>query len=280
MKLLERLIDISNIEVEEPTAFGGFHLFCVLVVISLGTFLALRMRDSSDLTFRRIIGGMFLLMLVFEVTKQTLFCMSVSEGGVRYEYDWDAFPFQLCSTPLYVLPLLAFLPDGTLRDAAAAYTMTFAFIGGVSVFIVPGTIFTPYLIKNIQTTVHHGIQVVSGMYTASHYRKRVNRRFYLLAVALFSALYLVANLLNTVGYSLLVKLGAFEEGYPFNMFYVSPRADQSAPVLNEFFDLVSPVIFIVLYFVVLSLCSAVVMYAVHRFTVGEKAHTPEKVTAG
>ncbi|MBQ7343934.1 MAG: YwaF family protein [Clostridia bacterium] len=266
MKLLEGLVYISNIEMEEPTAFGGFHLFCVLVVAFLGALLALRYKDSGECTFRRLIGAMFIVMLAFELMKQTLFCMSVEEGRVVYEYNWTDFPFQLCSTPLYVLPLLAFLPDGRLRDMAAAYTMTYALIGGLSTYIVPSTIFTTSVLRNIQTVVHHGIQIVSGVYTASHYRRRMSRRFFLSGVTLFSALYLVANLLNTVGYKLLVLLGAFEEGYSFNMFYVSPRADQSVPILNELFDLVSPVVFILLYFVVLSLGAALIMYAVYKLT--------------
>ena len=266
MKLLEGLVYISNIEMEEPTAFGGFHLFSILLVVFLGTLLALGHKDSGEGTFRRVIGAMFFVMLGFEIVKQTVLCMSVEEGRIVYEYNWTEFPFQLCSTPLYVLPLLAFLPDGWLRDMAAAYTMSYAFIGGLATYIVPSTIFTTSVLRNIQTVVHHGIQIVSGVYTASHFRRRMGRRFFLSGVALFSALYLVANLLNTVGYKLLVSLGAFEEGYIFNMFFVSPRADQSTPAFNEIFDLVSPAMFIILYFVVLTLCSAAIMYAVYKLT--------------
>ena len=266
MKLLEGLISVINIEMEEPAAYGGFHLFCALVVAFLGALLALRYKDSGDRTFRQVIGAMFFVMFAFELMKQTLFCMSVEEGRVVYEYNWTDFPFQLCSTPLYVLPLLAFAPDGWLRDMAAAYTMTFAFIGGLAPYIVPGTIFTTSVFRNIQTVIHHGVQIVSGVYTASHCRRRVSRRLYLLGVGLFSALYLVANLLNTVGYKLLVSLGAFEEGYSFNMFYVSPRADQSTPMLNDFFDLVSPIAFIVVYFIALCFGAALIMYAVRKLT--------------
>ena len=265
MKLLEGLISVINIEMEEPTAYGGFHLFCIFLVVLASVILA-RKNDSGERTFRRVIGVMFLVMLALEIVKETLFCMSVAEGRVVYEYNWTDFPFQLCSTPLYVLPLLAFAPDGWLRDAAAAYTMTFAIIGGLATYIVPGTIFTTSVFRNIQTVIHHGVQIVSGVYTASHCSRRVSRRLYLLGVGLFSAFYLVANLLNTVGYKLLVSLGAFEEGYSFNMFYVSPRADQFTPMLNDFFDLVSPIAFIVVYFIALCFGAALIMYAVRKLT--------------
>jgi len=265
MKLLEGLISVINIEMEEPTAYGGFHLFCIFLVV-LASVILVRKNDSDERTFRRVIGVMFLVMLTLEIVKETLFCMNVAEGRVVYEYNWTDFPFQLCSTPLYVLPLLAFAPDGWLRDMAAAYTMTFAFIGGLATYIVPGTIFTTSVFRNIQTVIHHGVQIVSGVYTASHCRRRVSRRLYLLGVGLFSAFYLVANFLNTVGYRLLVSLGALEEGESFNMFYVSPRADQSTPMLNDFFDLVSPIAFIVVYFIALCFGAALIMYAVRKLT--------------
>jgi hypothetical protein len=224
------------------------------------------MADCSERNFRRVTGAMFLVMFALELVKQTLFSMSVEGGRVIYQYNWSDFPFQLCSTPLYVLPLLAFLPDGWLRDSAAAYTMTFAFIGGLTTYIVPSSIFTTSVFRNIQTVVHHGIQIVSGVYTASHYRRRLSRRLFLLGTALFSVFYLVANLLNTGGYKLFVALGFFEEGDTFNMFYVSPRADQSTPVFDSLFNLIPPVAFIVLYFVVLTLVSAGIMYAVRKLT--------------
>jgi hypothetical protein len=50
------------------------------------------------------------------------------------------------------------------------------------------------------------------------------------------------------------------------MFYVSPRADQSTPVFDSLFNLIPPVAFIVLYFVVLTLVSAGIMYAVRKLT--------------
>lgn len=264
MRLLERIVDISNIEAEEPIAFGGFHLFCALLAVAISAILCVKLRDRSDRVYRRIICAMFIVMFLFEVYKETILAMSTDTGKIVYEYDWNAFPFQLCSTPLYVLPLLAFLPDSPMRDAAAAYTMTFAFIGGVSVFLVPSSVFTPFVFMNVQTMVHHGIQVISGAFTAAHYRRRVDKRFYLLGAGMFSVFFLIANLLNTLGYDLLVRLGAFEEGFQFNMFYISPRPDQTMPVLDNLFDLVSPILFIMLYYLVLLLGAALVCYCVIR----------------
>ena len=57
----------------------------------------------------------------------------------------------------------------------------------------------------------------------------------------------------------MVKYGKITEGTGFNMFYISPRADQTVPVLNDFLKSVHPAIFILGYFVALSFIALVIM---------------------
>ena len=41
------------------------------------------------------------------------------------DYTWSSFPFQLCSTPLYILPLIIFLKDNkvVIVDQQCKYNM-------------------------------------------------------------------------------------------------------------------------------------------------------------
>ena len=208
-------------------------------------------------------GGAFLLMLVMEIFKQIISPMSVVDGELVYRYAWSDFPFQLCSTPLYVFPLLVFLSDGRLRDVAAAYTMTFSLIGGIAVYLVPKTVFSVRLALNIQTMVHHGLQIVIGIYTAARYRARINRRFFLGGVGLFAGVYAIANLLNTVGYDFFVARGWMNEGDSFNMFFISPRSDQTVPLFNEFLKSLPPAFLAIGYFL-LALTAAWILFVVYR----------------
>lgn len=260
MKLIERFLELINIEMEEPTVFGFFHLFCVLLVALSCFALFLRFRDSTDRTFRILIAVMAGTMILGEVIKQTFYQMSVADGTLTFDYSWADFPFQLCSTPLYVLPWLSILPDCRLRDLAASYTMTFGLIGGVMVYLTPKTVFGTVVFGNFQTMIHHGLQIVTGVYTAFYYRRRINYRFFFSGVAVFAVMLTVANLINTVGYDILLANGMIAEGDTLNMFYISPRADQTVPVASDLLKSFPPLVYIAGYFVVLSLIAGLIAY--------------------
>ena len=54
------------------------------------------------------------------------------EDGLSYNYAWYAFPWQFCSTPMYI-GLLAGLSKGKLHDHFCAYLATFALFAGTAV---------------------------------------------------------------------------------------------------------------------------------------------------
>ena len=259
MNALERVVTWINTEGEAPQTFGGLHILFTLLVIALCILLFWKLRDTSDRTYRILIGVMFGVMFFGELTKQVLANFSITDGRLIYTYSWGQFPFQLCSTPLYVLPFLSFLPDCRIRDFAAAYTMTVGLIGDIAVYLTPKTVFGTRLFFNIHTMIHHGLQIVSGVYTAIYYRHRINRRFYFDGICVFAILFVIANLLNTVGYDLLVASGLMSEGADFNMFYISPRAEQTVPVLSDLLKSFPPIVYIIGYFVFLSLGALIIM---------------------
>jgi hypothetical protein len=142
--------------------------------------------------------------------------------------------------------------------------MTFAFVGGIAVFLFPSTVFTTYTELNVHTMVHHGLQVSTGAYTAAYYRKRLNRRFFIGGSCLFTIFFVIANLLNTVGYNWLVAKGFIEAGSSFNMFYISPRSDQSIPVFSALGD-VHPSVVIIGYYVFVTAFAIFLLFAA-RYT--------------
>ena len=263
MEILEKIVTWINTEGEEPAAFGSLHVLFILSVIAFSLILFLRFRDTDDRTFRILIGVMFGVMLLGEILKQTLMNISVEEGKIIYAYNWTDFPFLLCSKPLYVLPYLSFLPDSRLRDFAASYMMTVGLIGGIAVYLTPKTVFGSRVFLNFQTMIHHGIQIIAGVYTAIYYRRRLNRRFYFDGMSVFAVMFVIANLLNTVGYDILLANGLIYEGEAFNMFYISPRADQSVPVLSDFLKSMPSIVYILGYFVFLAIGAFIIMYFVN-----------------
>ena len=262
MKIVEFLYNLRLIKQQMPTRGGTYHLCWIAFVILVCVTLCASLSNCKDKTFRAIIIALWIWILLFETYKQAFYSAKIVDGEFIYNYKWQYFPFQLCSTPLYVLPLLGFFPEGKLRDAAAAYTMTYALIGGVAVFIYPMTVFSSSILANIHSMSHHAVQVWTGVFTAAWYRKRLNIRFYFRGLALFSVIYTIAMLFNTVLRDHLISIGKMTEKTNFNLFFVSPYMRVHSPLPSEVINSVSPWGVVFIYYLLLALGSAIIISVV------------------
>lgn len=264
MDFLIKLINWSNTTMIKPTNYGWFHLMFVGIVIVCSILMCVFFRNVSARGVRVICFVFWIIIALFEVYKQLNFTYSVSDGKIVSDYLWYAFPYQLCSTPLYVLPFVVFLPDGRLRDAVTAYMIAFSIFGGICVYIFPGDVFTENISINIQTMVHHGIQIVSGVYLASRYRQKLTFKYYLKGAAVFVLLLGLAMLLNEVVHNWLVNGG---QNDAFNMFYISPYFDCTLPVLSLIYPKVPYAVFVAIYAFGFIAASAIIFYAAKGITV-------------
>ena len=196
MSFWVKLLEFLETKGETPTMYGAFHIVFI-VLVALATFLLCKFfGSSSERTYRRIVLIGWIAMVVLEVYKQIIYAVSFENGAFVWDYEWYAFPYQLCSTPLYVMPFAALLKNGRVRDAAMAYLATFSFFGGLVVFIYPGDVFVSTIGISAQSMIHHGMQIVIGIYTAFYNRKRFNFGFFLHAVPAFAALCAAALIMN------------------------------------------------------------------------------------
>lgn len=265
MWLIEKLVELSEQEVEKPLPYGKLHLMFFLATVLVTLLICTAFKNASDRTFRIIIGVIATLMIFLEICKQLMISFYRPEGVIIFEYSWYVFPFQLCSIPLYVLPFLASLSDCRLRDLAASFTMTFALVGGVAVYLVPTSVFSVCPAINVHTMLHHGLQIVSGVYTATYYRRRITARFFIDGVIVFTLVFVMAHLLNTVGYDAFVAMGWMAEGTEFNMFHISPRAEQPIPILSTFLRSINPIWILLGYYVIVILFALIVAHSTRYF---------------
>ncbi len=207
---------------EEPQMYGLFHIISLLLVIGTVVLLCWKCKNCSAKTFKWIIAGCWIAMLVFEAYKQLVFSMDVVNGEAVWEYQWYAFPFQLCSTPLITLPFIAFKKEGAFRDALIAYTCTFALFGGLVTMLYPATVFIGLIGINIQTMIHHGLQIVLGIFILVHERKRLNLKFFVKGIYVFMAFFAIAMVSNFIFHAI--------SSNTFNMFYISPYFDTLFPL--------------------------------------------------
>ena len=245
---MQVLIDIYNnltYTGEDPATFGIFHIICLAVLVALTFTVCALFKNSSDKTINRFTAIVWIVLVVLELYKQVIYTVDLEGSVFALDYRWYAFPFQFCSSPLYILPVIAFTKREKLRNCCLAYMMSFSFFAGVAVMIYPNDVFTETLGVNYQTMIHHGSQVLMGALYAVRYRQRTNKRYFLGGIAVFAAMVAVATVLNVVVYRIFVLNGITET---FNMFYISPHFDCTLPVLSIGWEMVPYAIFVCCYF--------------------------------
>jgi hypothetical protein len=263
MGFFEKVFDILDFTLAEaPRTLGVFHIVSVLAVALVSFLILRRFSSADDKTVRRLTLIFWIIILALEIYKQLVYTVSVEDGIFSFDYQWYAFPFQFCSSPIYVLPLIAFLPSGRARDFCIGFMGTFSLFAGLCVMVYPGDVFIKTLGIDIQTMVHHGSQVVLGIfYTVYYFRtrsKESRKRYHLGGIAVFGVLALTAITLNVAVYHAFVHLGIDET---FNMFFISPYFDCTLPVLSAISPLVPYPVFVAVYILGFAAASSVIFYA-------------------
>lgn len=259
MNFFEKIVHAFSADMPKPSMYGWFHIMFLVLTIGLTVFLCLKCRDCKAKTFKWIVASAWIVMLVLEIYKQIDFSFHFVEelGGGYWDYQWYAFPYQLCSTPLYVLPLVAFCKQGKFRDSCMAYISTFALFGGLVTMIFPATVFVETIGINIQTMTHHGLQIVLGIFILVHERKRLDFKFFLRAIYVFGVAMAIAMVLN-----LSVHAGITEE---FNMFYISPYFPCSLPLLDLIYAKTPYAVFLLIYIIGFVLAALAIYYIQYGF---------------
>ncbi|MBE6536369.1 MAG: hypothetical protein E7673_00295 [Ruminococcaceae bacterium] len=260
MSLLEKIYSFLSFEIEAPKTYGIFHLISVAFVIVLTTILCKKCIKSSENTERKLAFWFWVILAVFEIYKQFIYLFDTSDGFV-VDYAWHGFPFQLCSSPLYVLPLIAFLPSGKIREAFVAFYGTFVLLGGIAVYIYPGNVFTETLGINVHTMLWHGSQIFLGIYfNLRRFASKDSpdfKKYYASAVPIFLLFITVAVMLNEIFFKIFTAKGMDDE---FNMFFISPHFECMFPVLDTIQANTPYPVFLFSYILILSAFSFAILY--------------------
>ena len=257
MDFLVKLIEFARGSMDIPANYGWFHLMFIGITVVASVLMCVFFKNADERKVRLICLAMWIVIVVLEIYKQLMFTYSVEDGKIVADYWWEFFPFQLCSSPLYILPFVAFLPSGKVHDMMCAFMIAFSIFGGICVYIFPGDVFCEYIGINIQTMVHHGIQIVSGVFLAARYREKLKIKYYLGGAVIFVAMMGVAMLLNYVVTPLLRSVGIDDK---FSMFYVSPYEPCHLPILSMIYPLVPFPVFLVIYLFGFMLAAAIIFY--------------------
>ncbi len=261
MTSFESFLHILQAQMPTPSVYGIWHIAFLLLTVVCTVLLVWKFRDASDKTLRRLLLAVWIVMVALEVYKQLVFSMDVTDGVATWQYQWYTFPFQFCSTPLYALPFIVWLPDGWLRKAFMAFFSTFSLFAGIAVMLYPADVFISMIGINVQTMIHHGGQVAIGILLVAYNRHRLNKRYFAESLLLFYVFAAIAMAMNLGVHAALVA--ARMEDTVFNMFFISPYHDCTLPVLSAIYPKVPYPVFLLIYLVGFAVISALI-YAIEK----------------
>lgn len=255
MKFIETILKALEHEMNTPTNYGWFHLMFIGIVIISTILLCVFFRNKEDKVIRKICLISWLIILILELIKEIEFSSNFEDNQLQWDYPWYIFPFQLCSTPLYILPFVVFLKNEKPRQYFISYMMTFSLFGGTAVYIYPNDVFVGTTIINFQTMIHHGIQIVIGIYLVVVYRKKYDFKLFIKGIPVFAVLSIIALTLNIIMYHIFQNLGLDDT---FNMFFVSPYFDCTLPVLSAIYPKVPYIVFLLIYNIGFTIISTII----------------------
>ncbi len=227
METSRTLLRILDAQMATPQPYGWFHLMTLGVTILATVLLCLRGRHHSPQRVRSIVFGVAVTVAILEIYKQINYTFTIQGDSIVADYQWYAFPWQFCSTPMYIGLLAGKTRQGRLHEALCAYLATYAIFAGVCVMLYPVTIFTSTAAINIQTTFCHGSMIVIGAYLLASGYVKIERKTLYKAIPVFLTCVIMAVIMNELAYY--SGLLTTEE---FNMFFISRHCAPSLPVYS------------------------------------------------
>lgn len=226
MNLFERIINALQFEISRPSSYGVFHIGCILISFLILLYLIKRKEKNHEKSLKKILIIYGFGSLILEVLKQIIWSFNYENGVVTWDYQWYAFPFQLCTTPIFISIICVFLNKTKLRDKLLSYMAFFTILGGIATAFYPETCFVRTLLVDIHTMYLHFGSLIVSIYLLN---KEININFKSLinGYKIFIVFVVIAQILNITIYKSGILLDE-----TFNMFYISPYFESSLPIYN------------------------------------------------
>ena len=221
-----RVLEILDTPMTTPPSYGWFHILFFTLSIAVGVLLCVYFKDTARYA-PRVVLVTAVGVLLLEVYKLINFGFSY-EDGISYSFPWGSFPWQFCSTPMYVGLLAGIIRRGAVHRSLCAYLATYAMFAGLCVMIYPNDVFIDTVGINIQTMICHGSMLTVGIYLLGSGYVKAEHKTILRALPVFCTAVAVAFGLNEWAY----RTGMLEDHY-FNMFYFSPHAAPHLPLYSN-----------------------------------------------
>ena len=254
MDFFATILEFLDYKIETPTLLGWFHIMWLVLTVAASVALCLWHKHSgSENRVRRVVLTTAIIVIVLEIYKMINYSFSY-ENGVTFDFQWYAFPWQFCSTPMYIGLLAGIFRKGKFHESLCAYLATFAMFAGLCVSIYPGDVFIETLGINIQTMICHGSMIVIAVYLFYSGYVKLEHKTIVKAIPVFAVCVTIAMILNEVMYSYDIV-----GGETFNMFYISPYFDCTLPLYSMIHNAVPFPVNLIIYIVGFSVAAYIML---------------------
>lgn len=264
--ILEKIYRFFICTADPPLFLGKLHIF-VLLATSFGTFFAVKKyKNAPEKEVRRFLLALWIIVAINEVYRAVVFSLFLTDSGFVWDYNWGQFPLQLCSSQLYFLPFVVFLKEGKPRDGIMCFLCTWSLFGGLAVTIYPGNTLTEHVGINLQSMIHHSIQVIVGILLAYRNIERMNKNTFIRALNLFFVYFASAMLFNLSMHHFLIQERTNDA---VNMLFLSPYYENVIPFLQRIREATSYNVMVFVY-VMGILSIALIIFAAERALFSKK----------
>ena len=262
-----RVLQFLDGKMTEPTPFGWFHLLFLTLVLCACIFVGIKAKKLTDKQVDTLVLGIGIALILLEIYKQMICAYDRDDNS--WHYSWGDFPFQFCSTPLYILPWCALAKQGRVKSALSAFLATYCLIAGTVVMLTPTTVFSETIGINLQTMLHHGAMIIVAVLLLASGRVAPNKQSLVSAICVFISLCAMAMTMN----GLYIAFGNSDEY--FNLFYISPAELPPADFLEKLLAYIPYPVYLGGYLVFFTLGAYLVLLITALFTKNEAIQTEE-----
>lgn len=255
MNLFEKFLLFLQGEMNTPTSFGWFHLMWIILALLTIVFLCIRKDKHNERELKIVLGTYGIIALFLETLKQLIwsFNYDATLNLVTWDYEWYAFPFQLCTTPIFVTLICLFLKPSKFRKSLLSYLAYITILGSITTILMPDSCFVSDILVNIHTMWLHIGSFVVSIYLLISKEVEVHYKNLIYAILVFIIFAFIANYLNIVIYNIGVL-----NGETFNMFYISPYFISSLPVFDIIQQNVPYLLYLLIYVIAISLGGTII----------------------
>ena len=276
MEFLRTLLSLLDTKMAVPALYGPFHVFFIVTSIFCGFIISRHGANKGEAFMRRFLLVESLLITVLEIYKQINFSFHVDGSQILFDYQWYAFPFQFCSTPMYIGLLAAVVRSKSLHMRLCSYLATYALFAGICVMAYPSTVFIDTVGINIQTMIWHGSMITVGIVLLRTGYITATLKTVIRALPVFLILVLTAVAMNEIAY----QTGLLESE-TFNMFFISPYCAPELPVYSQIQGIVPFPFSVLIYVAGFTAASGIIMLLSKVFhisstsSLSHQTHTPK-----